>query len=540
MFRKLPPVLIALVALALLASACGPATPNGGTTTPTPQKGGMITFGLIGDPVVLNPVLSTDVPSGSINSRVYNGLVRTNEKLELVGDLADKWDFSADGLTWTFHLKKNVFWHDGQQFTAADVKFTYETIKSPDYTGVRTNDLKFITEIEAPDDFTVKIHLDKPYAPLLSKLTLGIIPKHIFETVPVAQMEESQANLKPVGTGPYKLAEWQRGQVVSLEANARYFGEGPYIDKVVYRVYQNDQAMLAALEKGEIDYMGTIPADDLERVTKSLADRYEFTPIPQNGYTYIGLKQTDPVLGDKAVRQALMYAANREQVVEDVLKGYGDVMNSNIPKASWAYAGDQLNEYKFDPEKAKQLLDQAGWKPGSDGLRAKDGQKLTFKLLTSTGNKTLESALVIVQKNWKDIGVDCQVEYLEWPVLVSQYLDMAQFQSYALAWSLGIDPDFYLYFHSSAAVDDQGQLVGFNDVEFKDSRLDHLLEQGRAELDQDKRKQIYIEAQKIVNDELPYVFLYANNAPVAMSKRIQGVTWSPTGPIFPEKWWVKQ
>ena len=457
-----------------------------------------------------------------------------------MGDLADKWDFSADGLTWTFHLKKNVFWHDGQQFTAADVKFTYETIKSPDYTGVRTNDLKSITEIEAPDDFTVKIHLDKPYAPLLSKLTLGIIPKHIFETVPVAQMEESQANLKPVGTGPYKLAEWQRGQVVSLEANARYFGEGPYIDKVVYRVYQNDQAMLAALEKGEIDYMGTIPTDDVERVTKALADRYEFTPIPQNGYTYIGLKQTDPVLGDKAVRQALMYAANREQVVEDVLKGYGDVMNSNIPKASWAYAGDQLNEYKFDPEKAKQLLDQAGWKPGSDGLRAKDGQKLTFKLLTSTGNKTLESALVIVQKNWKDIGVDCQVEYLEWPVLVSQYLDMAQFQSYALAWSLGIDPDFYLYFHSSAAVDDQGQLVGFNDVEFKDSRLDHLLEQGRAELDQDKRKQIYIEAQKIVNDELPYVFLYANNAPVAMSKRIQGVTWSPTGPIFPEKWWVKQ
>lgn len=530
-------IAVALVALTLLAAACGPAA-GGKETSNTPSKGGTITFGMTGNPVVFNPILSTDVPSNQVISRVYSGLVRVNENLEMVGDLAEKWEFSPDGLTWTFTLKKNVFWHDGEKFTSADVKFTYDAIKHPDYTGVRKTDFKSVESIETPDEHTVVLKLSQPDAPLLTKLGIGILPKHIFEGTPIAQMKEHPANMNPIGTGPYTYVEWQKDQYIMLKAFDKYYGEGPYIEQVIWKFYGDNQVMLAALEKGDIDYMGAIPPDDIERVTQSLKDRYEFKPIPQNGYTYIGLKQTHPILSDKLVRQALMYGANRQQIVTDVLRGYGDVMNANLPKVSWAYAGDELNEYKYDPEKAKSLLEQAGWKVGADGIREKEGKKLSFKLLTSTGNKILEAALLIIQKNWKDIGVDCQVEYIEWSVLVSQYLDKAQFEAYALGWSLGVDPDFYLYFHSSAAVDENGVLVGFNDVEFKNAELDALLEQGRTTLDKEARKQIYVDAQKIVNEELPYIFLYANNAPAAMSKKIQGVTWAPTGPIFPEKWYV--
>lgn len=542
MRKSLAVVMVSVLALALFVSACGPANKPSGDGNPVasdkPVAGGQIVFGMTGNPVTFNPILQTDTPSGQINSRVYNGLVRVNDKMELVPDLAEKWEFSDDGLVWTFTLKKGVKWHDGKPFTSADVKYTYEAIQHPDYLGVRRTDFKPITKIETPDDYTVKLYVDKPYAPLLSRLTMGIIPKHVWETTEIGKMKENPANMNPIGTGAYKFVKWEKDQYIMLEANPDYFGEGPYIQQIIWKFYGDNQVMLAALEKGDIDYMGAIPPDDVERVQAALADKFEFKQIPQNGYTYIGLKQTDPIFKDKLVRQALMYATNREQIVADVLKGYGDVMNANIPKMSWAYAGDQLNQYKFDPEKAKQLLDQAGWKVGADGIREKDGQKMDVKLLTSTGNKILEAALLIIQQNWKDIGVNCVVEYIEWSVLCSQYLDVAKFQSYALAWSLGVDPDFYLYFHSSSGVNEEGQLVGFNDVEFSNAALDTLLEQGREEMDQEKRKEIYVKAQKIVNEELPYVFLYANNSPAAMAKKVKGVVWGANGPIFPELWWI--
>jgi len=420
------------------------------------------------------------------------------------------------------------------------VKYTYDAIKDKDYQGIRRTDFKPITKIEAPDEYTVKLYLDKPYAPILSKLTIGIIPKHIFESTPIGKMKENPANMKPIGTGPYKFVEWQKGQYILLEANDKYFGEGPYIEKVIIKFYQDNQVMLAALENGDIDYMGGIPADDVARVKEKYSDRLVFKEMPTNGYQYIGLKQTHPILSDKKVRQALMYGLNREQIVKDILKGYGTIMNANIPPVSWAYAGDQLNPYPYNPEKAKQLLEEAGWKVGPDGIRVKDGKKLTFKLLTSTGNKESEQALLITQQNWKSIGVDVKVEFIEWAVLCEQYLDKAKFEAYQLGWGLGLDPDCYLFFHSSAAVDEKGQLVGFNDVEYKNPTLDKLLEDGRTEMDQGKRKEIYTQVQKILNEDLPYIFLYTRNNVAAMSKKVQGVVWSTLGPIFPEKWWISE
>jgi len=536
--RKTGVLLVCTLVFALLLVGCGPKEPETGATGPA--VGGSITLGMIGDPVIFNPILSTGGPAGSIINRTYSGLVRSNENLEMVGDLAEEWAFSDDGLVWTFKLREDVRFHDGEPLTSADVKYTYDAIKDPDYQGIRATEFKPVEKIEAPDDYTVVFYLSEPYAPLLTHLSYGILPKHIFEQTSIKDMKQNEANMNPIGTGPYKFVEWQKDQHIILEANEDYYGEGPYIEQVIFKFYQDEQVMLAALEKGDISYMGSIPPDDIERVRDEYADRFEFVEVPYNGYYYIGLKQTHPILKEKNVRKALMYGLNRQGIVDDVLLGYGTVVNSCIPPVSWAYAEGELEEYPYDPEKAKDLLKEAGWVEGPDGIRVKDGEKLSFSVLTRTGDKLRESVMMIAQEDWLDIGVEIHPEFIEYAVLLSQYLDVAQFEAYLLGWDLGLDPDFYLFFHSDAAVDEKGQLVGFNDVEFKNERLDELLEAGRRELDQEKRKEIYIEAQKIVNEELPYVFLFTTDNVAAMDNRVKGVVWSTFGPIFPELWYIEE
>lgn len=539
MIKKSCVVLSLILVAALFLGGCGPKADLEGQGGDGSFEGGMITYGITGDPVIFNPILSTGGSASIVIDRVFNGLVKPNENLEMVGDLAESWTFSDDGLVWTFKLKEGVKFHDGQPLTSADVKYTYEAIKHPDYQGVRATDFKPVETIETPNDYTVVLHLNEPFAPLLTKLSIGIIPKHIFETTSIADMKQNNANMEPVGTGPYKFQEWQKGQHIILEANEDYFGEGPYIEQMVIKSYQDEQVMLAALEKGDIDYMESIPADDVARMKEQYSDRLDLKEVPYNGYTYIGLKQTHPILKDINVRKALVYGLNRQQIVDDLLNGYGSVMNANIAPVSWAYASGELEEYSYDVEKAKALLEEAGWKEGPDGIREKDGNRLSFSVLIRSGNKEEEAVILLAQEDWRTIGVEILPEFIEYSVLLEQYLDIAQFEAYSLGWRLGLDPDCYLFFHSDCAVNEEGQLMGFNDVEFKNEELDKLLEEGRTEMDQEKRKEIYNKVQQIVNDELPYVFLYSKNNVSAMSKKVQGVVWSTLGPMFPEKWHIE-
>ena len=226
MWKKAGAVLSLVLVFAMVLTGCGP-TDDPGVGDDGPTVGGSITYGMTGDPVIFNPILSTDTPSGFINGRVYSGLVRSNENLEMIGDLAESWEFSDDGLVWTFKLREDVKFHDGEPLTSADVKYTYDAIKHPDYTGVRATNFKSVEKIEAPDDYTVVFHLNEPFAPLLTYLSYGILPKHIFEQTSIKDMKTNEACMEPIGTGPYKYAEWQKGQHIILEANEDYYGEGP-------------------------------------------------------------------------------------------------------------------------------------------------------------------------------------------------------------------------------------------------------------------------------------------------------------------------
>jgi len=541
-----------LLSFSLVLAACGQQPVDEGDTgsteeppateEPARETKGEIVYGMVGDPVIFNTILSTDVPSGNINSRVYNGLVRYNEDLEFVGDLAESWEFSDDGLVWTFHLREGVTWHDGEPFTADDVKWTYEAIKHPDYSGPRATDFKPIEKIEAVDDHTVKLTLSEPYAPLLEALDIGIMAEHVFGDTEIATLREHPANHEPIGTGPYTWGEWVKGQYIVLEANENYFEEGPWIQTVRFKFYQDTQVMLAALENGDIDYMGAIPPDDVERVKSALADTYNFYEFPNNGYTYIGLKQTHPILQDKRVRQALMYGIDRKQIVEDVFRGLGTVLDSHYPPISWAYT-DDINHYEFDADKAVELLEAAGWtEVGDDGIRINEnGDKLEFVVVTHTGNPQRESVLLVAQEHLKGIGVNMKPEFYEWSVLLEQYLDVAEFEAYMCGWSLGLDPDPYVYFHStSSEFGADGYLKGFNDVFIRNEELDKLIEKGRTTLEQQARVEIYHEISQLLNEELPYVWLYTNNSITAMHKKFAGVTMSPLGPINPHEWYIEE
>lgn len=528
-----------LLAMMLLLLGLSSALLAGCVQDKAKQEQGEIVYGFTGDPIIFNPILATDLPSGFVNDRVFQGLMEMNEKLEMIPCLAEEVDYPADGKVWTFTLRKNVKWQDGTKFTAADVKYTYEAVMSPDYTGVRQTDFANVEKVEAIGDREIKLYLTEPDASLITKLDLGIIPKHVFEKTSIAQMRYNPANLAPIGTGPYQWGEWAKGQYIVLGANENFWREGPWIKQVRIKFYQDNQVMLSSLEAGEIDYMGAIPVDDVDRIKQSLASSYNFYDFPDNGYTYIGLKQTHPILRDKLVRQALAYGVDRKQIVDNIFRGYGTVMNANIMPFSFAY-NPNLNDYAYNPDKARSLLGQAGWSViGSDGIRVKDNKRLTFKLITSTGSVQREAALSIVKEQWKAIGVDVQIEYFEWSVLCDKYLDRANFESYMLGWSLGTDPDCYLYFHSASAVKD-GLLVGFNDVEYKNERVDQLLQEGRVSLDPAKRQEIYREVQLILNDELPYIFMYTQDVVTAISQKFAGVVMSPLGPLYPEQWYIKQ
>lgn len=538
MKRRLLVLLLVLGLVGALAVGCTPKEP----TPPVNQKQlqGEIVYGMVGDPVIFNPILSTDTPSGNINDRVYQGIVRSNDKLEMVNNLAESIDYSEDGLTWTVKIREGVKWHDGEPFSAEDVVFTYQTIMHPDYTGVRKSNFNSVESVEVTSEFEFKMNLKRPDASLLTKLNIGIIPKHIFGEIEVAKLREHPANMEPIGTGPYKWGEWAKGQYITLVANEDYWGEGPWIEQVRFQFFQDNQVVLSAFEAGEIDYLGSIPPDDVDRVKQALESGYNFYEFPANGYTYFGLMQTHPILGDRNVRQALAYGLDRQQIVDTIYNGRATVLNTNMPPISWAFK-DGLNDYAYNKEKAIELLEASGWtKVGADGIRVKDGERLSFSLVTSSGNTQYEAVLIVTEQQWKEIGVEVDVQYYEWSVLVEKYLDVGEFEAYMLAWSLGLDPDCYLFWHSSAAYDEQGILQGFNDVVYKNERMDELLELGRETMDQDARKEIYGEVQTMLNEDLPNLFMYTQNYTAGMNKKFKGVTFSPLGPIFPELWYIEE
>ncbi|MDD3089052.1 MAG: peptide-binding protein [Candidatus Omnitrophica bacterium] len=477
----------------------------------------------IGEARILVPFLADDTASASICGMVYNGLTRIDKNLNVTGDLAESWDVARGGMEITFFLRKGVKWHDGEPFTSADVVFTYEKIMDPGTGCPYAANFRDIESVTAVGDHTVKFSFSRPYAPALVKLGMGIIPKHLFSGI--GDMRSSPYARSPVGTGPYRFEEWQRGRYLILKANYDYYEHSPGIKRYVQLIIPDQSVQFLELLSGGIDSMELNPYQYRLRsdtdLFKNEIEKYEYL---SHSYTYIGYNLRDPLFSDVRVRQALSLAIDPREIVDSVLLGLGEPCTGPFLKGS-AYYDDSVPGYPYDMEKAKRLLEDAGWvDTDEDGILEKDGRELRFVLATNQGSQVREDAATVIQRQWAGIGVKVEIQVVAWAAFLDHFIDKKNFQAVILGWTLPVDPDPDPIWHSRASAPG-----GLNFVSYSDPEVDRLIDEGRAEFDPGERKRIYREIHRLISEDAPYTFLFFPYATPAVNRRFKGIEPAPAG-----------
>ncbi|MFH1282325.1 MAG: peptide-binding protein [bacterium] len=494
-----------------------------------PRSGGTYIEASIGDATYLNPILATDSASGDINSLVYNGLVRYNKDLILEGELAEKWEIRKNGLEIIFYLRKGVRWHDGEEFTARDVEFTYKKLIDPDVKTPYGSDYMLVKSFRVLTPYTIKITYKEPFSPALESWGMGIIPEHVFLN---GDFNNNPANRSPVGTGPYKFVEWKTDQKIVLTANNDYFEGAPFIQKYIYRIIPDQSVQFLLLRNESIDGMELIP--DQYKAYDDFFEKYNKYRYPRFAYVYMGFNLLKPLFKDKMIRKAIAYAVNKDEIIEGVLLGIGQPATGPFPPSSWAY-NNNVKSLPYDPDKAKEILKQLGWSDtDSDGWLDKNGARFEFELITNQGNKVRGLITEIIQSHLKKIGIKVNIKIIEWSSFIHNFVNKKIFDAIVLGWSTALDPDQYALWHSSQMSEGK-----YNFVSFSNKEIDYLLEKGRRTFDLDKRKKIYHRIHEIIADEQPYIFLYYPDSLPVVHKRFRGVEVAPIGIGWNfRKWWV--
>lgn len=463
-----------------------------------PPKVNQLVISSIGDASYLNPILAQDSASSEINGFVFNGLIKYDRNLQnLVGELAESWKVKeGPEPEITFFLRKGVRWHDGKEFTAHDVKFTYDKIMDEKTNTVRRSSYELVKKAEVLDPHAFRVTYRQPFSPGLESWGIGIIPKHLLEK---QDINTTAFNRRPIGTGAFRFVEWVTDEKIVVEANAQYFEGRPLLDRIIYRIIpETSLSEMEILTQG-IDYSGIYP-HQYRRISQiPFLKAYS---QPSLGYTYIGYNQKHAVFQDKKVRQALTYAINREEIVQYVLYGLGAVASGPFPNHLW-YSNPNVKPLPYDPQKARQLLAEAGWKDtNGDGILDREGKPFRFTLITNSGNETRRDVGVLVQRQLRELGIDVTFELYEWSVFLSNFINVKHFDACILGWSLSVDPDAYEIWHSSQIE------KGFNFISYRNPEIDRLWEEGRKEYDIDRRKQIYWRIHELMAEDQPYTFLY--------------------------------
>ncbi|MBT9176420.1 MAG: Oligopeptide-binding protein AppA [Firmicutes bacterium] len=512
--------------------------------TPKPI-GGTINFGSIAEPVILNPILSTDTASAAIHGWTNYGLVRSAADLTIRNNIADRWSWDHANLTWTFWLRPDVRWSDGRPLTARDVKFTFDTIQHPDYDGPRRPVVMHVAEITTEGDHIVRFRMRQVDAPFLFNIGLGIIPHHILGHVPVREHRAHAFSRQPLGAGPYLLERIIPGQFAVLQRNPNFWmAPRPYLDRIVIRRYADINVMQAAFEAGDIDWMSITP-DAVDRVRREMAARANFRNIPSHGYDYMSLNLDNPILRDRRVREALKLALDRPAMIRSVLNDLGTVINSHQIPTSWATGAPNLNTYAFNPTRARQLLDEAGWRiPAGQTMRRRDGSPtgdlMRLGIQWNTGNVLRQDTAAMAVRHWREIGVDAADRPTEWSVMLSDF-SASRFEIIIIGWALGLDPDPFPFFHSSQAVRGaDGHIRAFNRNPFINAEVDRLLEAGRLTVDIAERRALYQRVDQILNRELPYIWLWQRIVVRGVARHIDGLIESPIGTVLGEAKFIRR
>ncbi|BCX04281.1 MAG: diguanylate phosphodiesterase [Candidatus Roseilinea sp.] len=462
-----------------------------------PKPGGTLRVGTNQDAVGFDPHLTNATASYRILENIYSSLLRFKPNLEIEGDLAESYR-AIDPTTWEFKLRKGVKFHSGKPLTSADVKYSLERIKDPEVKSPRSSQLAPIVAIETPDDYTVIIKTEKPFAPLLAVLadrTIAIVNKDFVEA------NGGKLDNVADGTGPFKLKEWVPNTRTVLEKNPDYFIPGqPLLDQVIYQPIPDDTARSTAVRTGTVDFIEYAPPKDLELLRSD--GNIVITGEGNNNVRFLAFNTTVKPFDNPKVRQAIAWAVDREAVLQAAVNGAGTPLYAG-PFLPSFWPGLQEPVYKRDLEKAKQLLAEAGY---PDGFTAKLKNTPTYSFLGNAG--------IAVQEQLKEIGINLEIESLEWSVFLKDYLGK-NFEAVVSGYSGFADPHTPL--DGTYVTGRQNNFMSYSNPKF-----DELVAQGAQETDQAKRAEIYREAQRILLEDSPMVFLYAANEYEAMQSYVKG------------------
>ncbi|MDO9528248.1 MAG: peptide-binding protein [Syntrophales bacterium] len=530
------PILIVLFLLAICS--CGndtkqdaPVKKEGASDT-GPAYGDIMVEGSIGDASNLIPILSSDSTSHGIASMIYNGLVKYDKDLNIVGDLAESWNISEDGMTITFHLRKGVKWHDGYPFTAEDALFTYQITIDPKTPTAYSGDFLKVKKAQVIETYTFRVTYDIPFAPALASWSASILPKHLLNGKDITRTKLSR---NPIGTGPYMFKEWKTGQKIVLISNPDYFEGRPYIDGYIMRIIPDMATMFLELRAKGIDRMNLTPLQYTRQTENRFFhnnfNKYRYLSF---SYSYLGYNLKNPFFKDKRVRQAISYAINKEEIIQGVILGLGKVATGPFKPGTWAYDSG-VKGYNYDPQKARKLLAEAGWKDtDGDGILDKNGKPFVFEIITNQGNEIRAKCAEIIQRRLADIGMTVKIRIIEWAAFIKEFINKRRFDATILGWTIPLDPDLYDVWHSSKTEAEE-----LNFISYKNDEVDQLLEKGRSTFDRKVRKRCYDRIQEILAEEQPYTFLYVPDALPIISSRFRGIKPAPIGIGYNfTKWYV--
>ena len=562
--KKFARIIALLLALTLL-TACGgtsaPAT-NEAPKTDAPAAAApaaedtSIILAQSSEVANLNPMIQPRTPDSNVQCLIFSFLVMPDENLNYVGDLAKDWAISGDGTVYTFNLRNDVKWHDGEAFTADDVIFTLTSLAHPNYHG--GNDGRVMTIVGAPeyqagtadsvaglkkiDDYTVEITLSQPNAAFLGNMYTAMLPEHILGDVDPGTWDNHDFNRAPVGNGKYKFVEWKAGQYITLERNEDYFGTKPSIKNVTVQ-FGADTTLVAALMNGEVDVLYNLPASEIENV-EAMPNSSVYT-YEQMTVSYIGLNQLVPALSDRNVREALAHAIYKQTLVDTCFgEGLAFVCEDVFPSNHWSHS-ENVTVYEYNPELSKKLLEESGYTMGSNGYYEKDGQvlHLTFDMASSSADSKAMAALL--QQFFKAVGVSMEVIEQDFSTLAftkllpgnaTEETTAEDFQMYTLGFGVEADPEEYNdYFSTSTGAG------SWNFIHYSNAKVDELFDAQLLMSDPAERTAAFNEIAELISQDIPWIPLFNKAGVTGLSSKVQNYSADFRGAFFQiEKWNVAE
>lgn len=499
-------------------------------TLPMPKTGGTYTEGILKEPRAINPILAVSDADRDLSRLLFSGLLSYDGTGGIKPDLAESYEISSDAKSYTVMLKKNIVWHDGQPLDADDVVFTVQTIQNPALKSPLRANWQGV-QVEKLDRFTLRFTLHTPYAPFIESLTVGILPKHIWEKVPPEQASFNEFNLKPVGSGPYQydsLKQQADGTLAwyQLTRNPHYYKTGPYINTIVFYFFLTEDDMIGAWRRGDIDGFGPVTPSRIPELS-----RKDSTVLPIRVPRLFGIffnQNKSKTLADRRVRQAILHALNKKEIAESAVSGGATPLDTVLP---WLVDDStaSTSELAYNPDAARQLLAQAGWiDRNEDGIREKQvpapaakNQKTTTaknKTTTTPATESIPLRLTLTTSDWPDllqtaekikemlaaVGIDVQIEKKTFAELESSVIRPRNFEMLLFGQVYGYEPDPFAFWHSSQIKD-----PGLNVALYANRQADRLLEEARETSDPAARNEKLKKFSDIVLQDTPAVFLFS-------------------------------